>query len=87
LERKQNGSQKDLKVCDNDTLVQILNFWTLSIILSLSKNTVLFIIQNTHNVSETGRRKKSGLQNVLLEDRDGIQCPKRCVLKNKQDGG
>jgi hypothetical protein len=27
----------DLKVCDNGTLVQILRFWTLSIVLSLSK--------------------------------------------------
>jgi hypothetical protein len=37
----------DLKVCDNGTLIQILCFWALSIVLSLSKNTVLFILQNT----------------------------------------
>jgi hypothetical protein len=29
----------DLKVCDDGTLVQILRFWTLSIILSLSKTS------------------------------------------------
>jgi hypothetical protein len=28
-------------------MIQILCFWTLSIVLSLSKNTVLFIFQNT----------------------------------------
>jgi hypothetical protein len=33
-------------------MIQILCFWTLSIILSLSRNTVVFIFQN--NVSETG---------------------------------
>jgi hypothetical protein len=37
----------DLKVCDDGTLVKILCFWTLSIVLSLSKSTVLFIFQNT----------------------------------------
>jgi hypothetical protein len=35
-----------LEVCDDGTLVQILFFWILFIILSLSKNTVLFILQN-----------------------------------------
>jgi hypothetical protein len=35
-----------LKVCDDGTLVQLLGFWTLTIVLSLSKNTVLFIFQN-----------------------------------------
>jgi hypothetical protein len=34
------------EVCDDGTLVQILCFWTLSIVLSLSKNTVLFILYN-----------------------------------------
>jgi hypothetical protein len=34
-------------------LIQILCFWTLSIVQSLSKNIVLLILQNT-NVSETG---------------------------------
>jgi hypothetical protein len=39
--------QKDLEICDSGTLVQILCFWTLSIILFLSENTVVFIFQNT----------------------------------------
>jgi hypothetical protein len=32
-----------LKVCDDATLVQILCFWTLSIVQSVPKNIVLFI--------------------------------------------
>jgi hypothetical protein len=36
-----------LKACDDGTLVQIFCCWTLSVILSLSKNTVLLIFQNT----------------------------------------
>jgi hypothetical protein len=49
------GSSKksDLKVRDDGTLVQILCFWTSSIILSLFKNTILFMFQNI-NVSKTG---------------------------------
>jgi hypothetical protein len=31
----------------NTRLVQILRFWTLFIVLSYSKNTVLFVLQNT----------------------------------------
>jgi hypothetical protein len=37
----------DLKVRDDGTLAQVLRFWTLSIILFLSKNIALFIFQNT----------------------------------------
>jgi hypothetical protein len=45
--------KSDLKVCDNGTLVQILCFWTLSIILPLCKTqSCLYILK--HNVSETG---------------------------------
>jgi hypothetical protein len=33
---------QDLKVCDNGTLIQVLCFWTLSIILSLSKNRPVY---------------------------------------------
>jgi hypothetical protein len=40
-------SKKDVKVCDDGTLVQILCFWTLFIVLFLSKSTFLFIFQNT----------------------------------------
>jgi hypothetical protein len=32
-------TKEDLKVFDDGTLVQILCFWTLSIVLSLSKDT------------------------------------------------
>jgi hypothetical protein len=44
-----NGLEEPLekKVCNDGTLVQLLCFWTFSIVLSLSKNTVLFILQNT----------------------------------------
>jgi hypothetical protein len=34
-------------VFQRSSIIQILCFWTLSIFLSLSKNTVLFIFQNT----------------------------------------
>jgi hypothetical protein len=75
-------------------LLKILCFWTLSIVLSLSKNTVLFIFKN--NVSETKfclllQVKSAQLGPVdrvspyLPENGDRIQCPKRCVLKYKQD--
>jgi hypothetical protein len=37
----------DLNVCDDGTLVQIVRFWTLSIVLSLSRIVVLFSFQNT----------------------------------------
>jgi hypothetical protein len=36
---------KDLKVCDDGILIQLLCFWTLSVVLFLLK---------THNISETG---------------------------------
>jgi hypothetical protein len=42
----------DLKVCDEGTLVQILCFWTLSMVLSLSKNRPVYFWK--HNVSKTG---------------------------------
>jgi hypothetical protein len=45
---------QDLKVCDDGTLIQILCFWTLSIVLSLSKNAALFIYQNTTFRGERG---------------------------------
>jgi hypothetical protein len=35
----------DLKVCDDGTLVQMLNLWTLSIALFLYKNATLFILR------------------------------------------
>jgi hypothetical protein len=38
-------SLKDLKVYNDGTLVQILCFWILSIVLSLSKNIGLFILK------------------------------------------
>jgi hypothetical protein len=50
--RQQELVSQDLKFCEDGTLVQTLCFWTLSIVLSLSKNAVLFILQN--NVSEPG---------------------------------
>jgi hypothetical protein len=53
------------KVCDDGTLVQILCFWTLSIVLSLSNNAVLFISQNI-----TFRRLDSVSVSVRFEDGD-----------------
>jgi hypothetical protein len=44
--------EEDLKVCDDGTLVQILCFWTLSIVLSLFKNYPVYF--SKHSVSETG---------------------------------
>jgi hypothetical protein len=41
------NSVQDLKDCDDGILVRILCFWTLSIVLSLSKHTFLFVFQNT----------------------------------------
>jgi hypothetical protein len=43
---------QDLKICDHGTLIKILYFWTLSIVLFLSKT--LSCIFKKHNVSETG---------------------------------
>jgi hypothetical protein len=37
--------KRDLKICDDGTLVQILCCWTLSIVLSLSKNTVYLFLK------------------------------------------
>jgi hypothetical protein len=45
-------TEKDLKVCDDGTLVQILRVCTLSIVLSLSKNGPIYF--SKHSVSETG---------------------------------
>jgi hypothetical protein len=42
----------DLKVCDNGTSAQILYFWALATVLSLSKNRSLYFSE--HSVSETG---------------------------------
>jgi hypothetical protein len=43
----------DLKVCDDSTLVQILRFWTLSIVLCLSKaSSCLSFLK--HSVSDKG---------------------------------
>jgi hypothetical protein len=39
VSEKEELAAYDLKVCDDVTLVQILRFWTLSIVLSLSKTS------------------------------------------------
>jgi hypothetical protein len=76
-----------------NTYVQILSFWTLSVVLSLYKNRPIYYSE--HNVSETGFRlrlqvKLTGdrgqlyrlvpTEYVLPEDGDTIQFPKRCIL-------
>jgi hypothetical protein len=48
----QRSHCEDLNVCDDGTLVQILCFWTLSIVLSSSKNRPVNF--SKQNVSETG---------------------------------
>jgi hypothetical protein len=53
--------------------VQILCFWTFSIVMSLSKNTILSI-------------DWAQLSRFYLKTGDRIQSPKRYVLKNRQDG-
>jgi hypothetical protein len=49
---QQNTGWNSIFTWTTSTLVQILCFWTLSILFFYIKNTVLFIFQN--NVSETG---------------------------------
>jgi hypothetical protein len=44
---------RSIKVCDDGALVKILCFWILSIVLSLSKNTVLFIRFMFCNIKRT----------------------------------
>jgi hypothetical protein len=34
----------DLNVCDDGILLQVLSFWTLSIVLSMDKNLILVIV-------------------------------------------
>jgi hypothetical protein len=57
------------EITRNSKYIQILCFWTLSIVLSLPKNRSVYFSK----------------PNVLLEDGDRIQSSKHCVLKNKQD--
>jgi hypothetical protein len=68
--------------------VQLLCFWTLSIVLCLSKKSPVYF--SKHNVSETGYclRLQVKLTHLGPIDRASpyLQCLKRCVLKNKQDG-
>jgi hypothetical protein len=64
--------------------LRILCFWTISIKLSLSKNTVFFIFQK-----KTFRRLDSVSVfrfQVKPEDGERVQSPKRFFLKNKQVG-
>jgi hypothetical protein len=76
-----NVTESDLKVCNDGSLVQILRFWTLSIVSSLSKDPVLFIFQEIGTSSIDWTQ----LSRFLPEDGDTIQFPKRCVLKCKQE--
>jgi hypothetical protein len=85
-----SGIEKlDLKICDDGTLVQILYFWTLSIVLSLSKKSH-HVYFSKHNVSDTG----FCLRNVVFcemnrmafldKDRtiDNVQKHNICALKS-----
>jgi hypothetical protein len=58
---------------EKHVIVQILCFWTLSIVLSLSKNRPVYF--SKHNVSETG------FCLCLPEDGDRITYTKRCFEK------
>jgi hypothetical protein len=70
----------------------MLCFWTLSIVLSLSKNTVLtlsclFFKQQRFGdwILSPELYRLGPTEQVLPEDGDRIQSPKRCSLKNKQE--
>jgi hypothetical protein len=70
-------------------LVQILCFWALSIVLSSSKNTVLFIFETTtfrrlDSVSVFRLGLIDGASTYLGISEESS--PKRCISKNKQDG-
>jgi hypothetical protein len=49
---REHSNRQDVKVCENDALVQILRFWTLSIVLFLSETLSCLCLKN--RVSETG---------------------------------
>jgi hypothetical protein len=50
---EENDDNEEEVHCDNDDMkVQILCFWTISIVLSLSKSRPVYF--SKHNVSETG---------------------------------
>jgi hypothetical protein len=77
-----------LKVCDDGTLIQILCFWTLSIVLFLSKTPSYFYLKTQRFedwslTPSSGKTYSVGLYRtgpnelVLPEDGNRIESPKR----------